>query len=78
MVALLEAAPEVALVGGNALRWYGWTHDPADVAMDYAPTIARFGLVSPALLPRRSWYTCCCKTPTPRRQHAQYSCAALG
>lgn len=51
MVALLEAAPEVALVGGNALRWYGWTHDPADVAMDYAPTIARFGLVSPALLP---------------------------
>ncbi|RZK52795.1 MAG: glycosyltransferase family 2 protein, partial [Hymenobacter sp.] len=39
MVALLAAAPEVALVGGNALRWYSWTHDPTDRALDYAPTI---------------------------------------
>ena len=51
MAALLEATPAAAFVGGNALRWYSWTHDPADAAMDYAPTIARFGLASPALLP---------------------------
>ena len=51
MVALLETTPEAALVGGNALRWYSWTHDPADVAMDYTPTITRFGLPNPALLP---------------------------
>ena len=51
MVALLETTPEVAFMGGNALRWYSWTRNPADVAMDYAPTITRFGLLSPALLP---------------------------
>ena len=26
MVALLEATPEAAFVGGSALRWYSWTH----------------------------------------------------
>jgi glycosyltransferase involved in cell wall biosynthesis len=51
MVTLLAAAPEVALLGGNALRWYSWTNDATDVALDYAPTITRFGLMSPALLP---------------------------
>ena len=51
MVALLEATPEAAFVGGNALRWYSWTHDPADATLDYAPTFTRFGLISPALLP---------------------------
>lgn len=50
MVALLEAAPEVALVGGNALRWYSWTHNPLDATLDYVPTITRFSLTSPALL----------------------------
>ena len=51
MVALLAATPTVAFVGGNALRWYSWTHNPIDADQDYAPSIARFGLVSPALLP---------------------------
>lgn len=51
MVALLAATPAVAFVGGNALRWYSWTHNPVDADQDYAPSIARFGLVSPALLP---------------------------
>lgn len=51
MVALLEAAPELALVGGNALRWYSWTRNPVDADQDYAPSISRFGLPSPALLP---------------------------
>ena len=51
MVTLLAATPTVAFVGGNALRWYSWTHHPADDDQDYAPSIARFGLVSPALLP---------------------------
>ena len=51
MVALLEDAPAAAFVGGNALRWYSWTQNPLDVAMDYTPTITRFGLTSPALLP---------------------------
>lgn len=51
MVALLNATPEVAFVAGNALRWYSWTNDPADAVLDYAPTISRFGLTSPALLP---------------------------
>ncbi|RZK16594.1 MAG: glycosyltransferase family 2 protein, partial [Hymenobacter sp.] len=51
MVALLETVPEAAFVGGNALRWYSWTHNPTDDSLDYAPTISRFGLASPALLP---------------------------
>lgn len=51
MVALLAATPAVAFVGGNALRWYSWTRNPVDADQDYAPSIARFGLVSPALLP---------------------------
>lgn len=51
MVTLLEARPDVALVGGNALRWYSWTNDPTAAGLDYTPTIARFGLTSPALLP---------------------------
>jgi hypothetical protein len=51
MVALLAATPTAAFVGGNARRWYSWTRNPVDIDQDHAPSITRFGLVSPALLP---------------------------
>ena len=50
MVALLDGAPEAALVGGNALRWYSWTGDATDATLDYAPSLARFSLPSPVQL----------------------------
>src|SRR3954468_23112965 len=33
-VRLLEAHPEVSMVYGPSLYWYGWTGDPADRARD--------------------------------------------
>jgi glycosyltransferase involved in cell wall biosynthesis len=38
-VALLEAHPEVGLVYGAPLYWYGWTGDPADARRDRSPEL---------------------------------------
>jgi GT2 family glycosyltransferase len=38
-VALLETHPEVGLVYGAPLYWYGWTGDPADARRDRAPDL---------------------------------------
>ncbi|HEX5075766.1 MAG TPA: glycosyltransferase family A protein [Gemmatimonadaceae bacterium] len=38
-VAILEPRPDVGAMYGNALYWYGWTGDPADVARDFYPRL---------------------------------------
>jgi len=38
-VAILESRPDVGAMYGNALYWYGWTGDPADVARDFYPRL---------------------------------------
>ena len=38
-VAILESRPDVGAMYGNALYWYGWTGDLADVARDFYPSL---------------------------------------
>jgi glycosyltransferase involved in cell wall biosynthesis len=38
-VALLEAHPDVGMLYGNSLYWYGWTNVPADRARDRVPDL---------------------------------------
>ena len=38
-VAILESRPNVGAMYGNALYWYGWTGNPADVARDFYPRL---------------------------------------
>ena len=38
-VRLLEALPDVGMVYGNSLYWYGWTGEPADRARDRVPIL---------------------------------------
>ena len=38
-VAILESRPDVGAMYGNALYWYSWTGDPADVARDFYPRL---------------------------------------
>ena len=38
-VTILESRPDVGAMYGNALYWYGWTGDPADVARDFFPRL---------------------------------------
>lgn len=37
LVPVMEAHPDVGMVYGNSLWWYGWTGEPADAARDYLP-----------------------------------------
>ena len=39
LVPELEAHPEVGMVYGNSLWWYGWTGEPADGARDHLPVM---------------------------------------
>jgi hypothetical protein len=39
LVPELEAHPEVGMVYGNSLWWYGWTGEPADAARDHLPVM---------------------------------------
>lgn len=38
-VTILESHPDIGAMYGNALYWYGWTGDPADVARDFFPRL---------------------------------------
>lgn len=38
-VELLEAHPEVGMLYGNSLYWYGWTNEPGDRARDRVPEL---------------------------------------
>ena len=38
-VAILESRPDVGAMYGNALYWYSWTGNPADVARDFHPRL---------------------------------------
>lgn len=39
MVPQLELHPDVGMVYGNSLFWYGWTGDPHDAAREYVPAM---------------------------------------
>jgi glycosyltransferase involved in cell wall biosynthesis len=39
LVPVMEAHPDVGMVYGNSLFWYGWTGEPADAARDYLPVM---------------------------------------
>jgi glycosyltransferase involved in cell wall biosynthesis len=39
LVPVLEAHPDVGMVYGNSLWWYGWTGDPAHAARDHLPVM---------------------------------------
>ena len=39
LVPELEAHPEVGMVYGNSLWWYGWTGEPGDAARDHLPVM---------------------------------------
>jgi glycosyltransferase involved in cell wall biosynthesis len=43
LVPLLEAHPDVGMVYGNSLYWYGWTGEPADAARDHLPIMEPTG-----------------------------------
>lgn len=55
-VALLEAHPDVGMVYGNSLYWYGWTGQPADRARD---RVAALGYATDTVVPPPSLLARC-------------------
>ena len=43
VVPVMEAHPDVGMVYGNSLWWYGWTGDPAHAARDHLPIMEPTG-----------------------------------
>jgi glycosyltransferase involved in cell wall biosynthesis/SAM-dependent methyltransferase len=54
-LAVLEGAPDAAMVFGPTRYWHGWTGDPADAARDHVPDLGvpHGTLLQPPILARR-------------------------